>query len=88
MHKGGPLCDFYLAAGVVLGMIFAPAPGSETREQLAERAREWLEVSAEKAAETSKEKAGDLGARVGRKLAEAAVEAAAQDLRARKRKRV
>lgn len=80
-----------LMTGVVLGMIFAPAPGSEMREQLAERAREWSEVSAEKAAgiaEAGKEKAGDLGATVGRKVAEAAVEAAAQDLRARKRKRV
>jgi len=67
--------------GVALGMIFAPAPGSEVREQLAERARGWSEIPAQKAAEiaeASKEKAGEIGARVGRKAAESAVEAVTQ----------
>ena len=66
-------------AGVALGLVFAPAEGRRVREELAEKAREWSEVPAQKAAqmaEAGKQKAGDLGARVGREAAEAAVEAA------------
>ena len=79
-----------LLTGVILGMIFAPAPGSKTREQLAERAREWSEVPAQKAAEIAeagKEKAGDLGARIGRQAAEAAVEAATQQVLGKQKER-
>ena len=77
-----------LLSGVVLGMMVAPAPGRETREELAQKARELSELPAQKAAEmaeASKQKAGDLGARVGRQAAEAAVEAATSKLTGRDR---
>ena len=69
---------FGLLTGVVLGMMYAPAPGQETREELAQKAREWSDLSqkAEQLAEASKEKAGEIGARVGREAAEKAVQAA------------
>lgn len=69
---------FGLFTGVVLGMMYAPAPGQETREELAQKAREWSDLSqkAEQLAEASKAKAGEIGARVGREAAEKAVQAA------------
>ena len=63
--------------GVVLGMVFAPAAGQETRRKLRERAAELAQLPQEKvahAANVAKEKAGELGARIGRQAAEAAVE--------------
>jgi gas vesicle protein len=72
-----------IITGAALGLVFAPAPGEQTREELAQKARQWSEVPAQKAAElaqASKQKAGDLGARLGREAAEAAVEAASDKL--------
>jgi len=74
--------------GVALGLVFAPAAGRQTREELAQKARDWSEVPAQKAAEiaeASKQKAGDLGARVGRQAAEAAVQAATNELLGKKK---
>jgi gas vesicle protein len=71
---------FGVMTGVALGMLFAPAAGEQTREGLAQKARQWSELPAQKVAEMAeagKQKAGDIGARVGRQAAEAAVEAAA-----------
>lgn len=71
------------AAGLVLALIFAPAPGEETRRRLAQKARELMHVpreKAEEAAERAKERAGEIGAEVGRRAAEAAVEAVREDV--------
>lgn len=68
-----------LAVGVVLGLLYAPASGQETRRQLLEKARELPDVPQEKAREiaaSAKAKAGDLGAKLGRQAAEAAIEKA------------
>jgi len=70
--------------GTAVGLIFAPAPGEETREQLYERAREYADIPQQKAAdliEQNKDKIGDIGARVAREAAEAAVESVTQELR-------
>jgi gas vesicle protein len=70
---------FGLAIGVALGLLYAPAPGEETRRRLAEKARELPELPQQKAREIAasvKAKAGDLGAKLGRQAAEAAVEKA------------
>ncbi|HLZ40170.1 MAG TPA: YtxH domain-containing protein [Candidatus Sulfotelmatobacter sp.] len=69
------------AVGMGVGMLFAPASGEETRDLLAERAREWMEISqrkieekVEEAAQVAKAKAGDLGSQIGRQAAENAVQ--------------
>lgn len=70
---------FGLAIGVALGLLYAPAAGEETRRRLAEKARELPELPQQKAREiaaSAKAKAGDLGAKLGRQVAEAAVEKA------------
>lgn len=72
-----------LFTGMSLGLIFAPARGEETRAELARRVSELSELPAQKAAEVAqagKQKAGDIGAEVGRRAAEAAVEAASDGL--------
>ena len=59
--------------GVVLGMVFAPAAGQETRRKLRERAAELAQLPQEKvahAANVAKDKAGELGARAGRQAVE------------------
>jgi gas vesicle protein len=64
--------------GIVLGLIYAPAPGSETREELKNKAKDLAKVPREQAAHLARagrEKAGDIGARIGRNAAEAAVQA-------------
>ena len=68
-------------------MLFAPASGEETRELLAERVREWMEIprrkieeTIEEAAERAKEKAGDLGSQIGRQAAENAVQTVEQNV--------
>jgi len=62
---------FGLALGVTMGMLFAPASGEETRQNLADKARDVAENQEQKL----RQKAGDMGARVGREAAEAAVNA-------------
>ncbi len=64
--------------GVVLGMLFAPAKGTETRARLRGAAQDLAELPRRKeveVADISKEKAGQLGERIGRQSAEAAVDA-------------
>ncbi len=72
-----------MALGSFVGILLAPESGERTRAKLADKARELSEVPAQKVAEAaraSKEKAGEVGARVGRQAAEAAVQAAADEL--------
>lgn len=72
-----------LGVGYLLGLLIAPAPGEETRSQLADKARELSEIPAQKAAEAAqeaKQRAGEIGAHVGRQAAEAAVQAATDEL--------
>lgn len=80
-----------LAVGVVLGLLYAPAPGEETRRQLIEKARELPELPQEKAREiaaSAKAKAGDLGAKLGRQAAEAAVEKATPEVASHPTKKI
>jgi gas vesicle protein len=72
---------------MALGIIFAPAPGEETRTRLASRARELVHLPERKvqekvqeATDASKAKAGEIGSRVGRQAAEAAVQAASDEM--------
>lgn len=62
-----------LAVGVMLAVIFAPASGEETRQELASKVRDIAESKERKL----EQKAGELGSRVGRQAAEAAVAAMA-----------
>lgn len=69
---------FGFAIGVGLGLLFAPASGEETRRRLMNKADELAAMPRQKAmemAEVGQERAGEIGAEVGRKAAEAAVEA-------------
>ena len=71
------------AIGISLGILFAPAPGVEVRSRLSQRIRELSNFPEKKAAEfaeAAKERAGELGSRVGRQAAEAAVEAVREDV--------
>jgi|GEM_PF-2069793 gas vesicle protein len=76
-----------IGVGVGLGLLFAPASGEETRQTLADQARNIAEISqrkvkqtVEQAAAAAKAKAGDLGRRVGREPAEAAVDSVREDV--------
>src|SRR5690349_20345315 len=80
MTEGVAMTKFILGfgVGVVLGMLFAPAKGTETRARLRGAAQDLAELPRRKAVEVadiSKEKAGQLGERIGRQAAEAAVDA-------------
>lgn len=69
--------------GIGLGMILAPASGAETRRKLREKITALAEMPEEKlqeAADKIEEKAGDLGSRVGRQAAEAAVESVRREV--------
>jgi gas vesicle protein len=71
------------AVGFGIGLFLAPASGAETRDAIAQRMRDIAEITRQKAeevAETAKQHAGDLGSRVGRRAAEAAVNAVEQDV--------
>ena len=71
-----------VAAGIALGLIFAPAPGEETRARLKDKAGELAEIPRQKAAEladAAEQRAGEIGARVGRELAQSSVEAMRPD---------
>lgn len=65
-----------LTIGVVLGFLFAPAAGEQTRHALAEK----MQNAAAESEQKLQAKAGDLGSKVGRQAAEAAVAAATKDL--------
>ena len=72
-----------LSIGIGLGIIFAPAEGSEMRRRLAEGINELSDLPRKKAmefAEMSQEKAGQIGADIGRKAAEAAVGAVTEEM--------
>jgi hypothetical protein len=67
--------------------LFAPAPGGETRRKLADTAHSAASRSERKvqekiaeAAQRAEAKAGDIGRRVGREAAEAAVRAVSKEV--------
>ena len=62
-----------LGCGFGLGLLIAPAPGSETREQLMELARDPGAAVRDKISEM-RQKAGEAGANLGRQAAESAVD--------------
>jgi hypothetical protein len=67
-----------LMLGVTLGIVFAPGAGAETRRRILAGAKTLLRAphdAANEIAEKTREKAGDIGARVGRDAAQAAVSA-------------
>jgi gas vesicle protein len=69
------------AIGFVGAILFAPAPGQETRRRILEKARDWQRVPEQKAeeiAEAAEQKPADIGAEIGRRTAESAVEAVKQ----------
>jgi gas vesicle protein len=75
------------AIGFGLAVVFAPAPGSETREQLKNKARELIrypeqriEEKVAEAAEQAEQKAGDIGSRIGRDVAQATVKAVRSEM--------
>ena len=75
------------AVGLGLAVVFAPAPGSETRAQLKNKARELIrypeqrmEEKIAKAAEQAEQKAGDIGSRIGRDVAQATVKAVSSEM--------
>lgn len=71
------------AIGFGFGLVMAPASGAETRHNIVQRVRDLAEIprqKVEEAAESAKERAGELGSRVGREAAEAAVDAVETDV--------
>jgi gas vesicle protein len=62
-----------IGCGIGIGLLIAPAPGEETREQLLRVAKEPANVAREKVAEI-RQKAGDMGANLGRQAAEQAMD--------------
>jgi len=60
-------------AGVGLGMLIAPAAGSETRQQLVEAAKN-PEQAARRKVRQARGQVGEMGARIGRKVAESAAD--------------
>lgn len=76
-----------IGIGIALGLIFAPAEGSETRSRLAEKAGRIAAAPSQKmneelreVARKSEQKAGEVGSEVGRKAAEAAVRAVREEV--------
>lgn len=78
---------FLLGFGIGLGLalLFAPASGEETRRQLADRVRVVARQKTERAAEAARQKAGEVGSRIGREAAEAAVEKLTDDVLGREK---
>jgi gas vesicle protein len=68
---------FGLGLGYAIGLLVAPAPGTQTRDELAQRAQEWAELPRQKMAEAyeaGRERAGEVGRRVGQSAYESAAE--------------
>ena len=70
------------AIGVALGLVFAPASGEKTRAQLKNKARDLAhyperraQEKIRRAAAETEQRAGEIGSRVGRDAAQAAVKA-------------
>jgi gas vesicle protein len=75
------------AIGVALGLVFAPASGEKTRAQLKNKARDLSRYPARKAQEKvrkaaaeTEQRAGEIGSRVGREVAQAAVKAVTREV--------
>ena len=75
------------ATGVALGLLFAPAKGAETRSRLVNKLRDlrdlpkrMLDQKITEAAQQAEKKAGDIGSKVGREAARAAVRSVEQDV--------
>ena len=67
---------FLLGVGLGLALLFAPAEGKALRRRLLQKGSDLLHTPSRKArqvTEALKERAGEVGARVGRQAAEAAV---------------
>jgi len=75
---------FGIAVGLIVGLLYAPAPGEETRERLYRKAGDYAQVPQRKIADIvdqNKEKVADIGARLGREAVESAVDSATEKLR-------
>jgi gas vesicle protein len=68
------------AIGMGLAVLFAPAPGEVTRHRLLARVQKKTREKAMEIADISQEKAGQIGEDIGRRVAEAAVQAVKEDL--------
>lgn len=72
-----------LSIGVVVGLLYAPARGEQTRRKLWERIED-AGMSPRQAAlrmtDEAEKKAGDLGERIGRRVGEATVEAIREEI--------
>ena len=73
--------------GVGLALMFAPAPGVETRRRLTEKAEDWagapqqkVREKVEEVARQSEAKAGEIGSRIGKETAEAVVRAIREEV--------
>jgi gas vesicle protein len=78
---------FGLALGYSIGLLIAPERGEVTRERLIDKAedvasvpREKMEEAIRDAAATTQQRAGEIGSEVGRRAAEAAVQAVSEEL--------
>ncbi len=76
-----------LGVGFGIGLLIAPERGEVTRERLMDTAkdmasvpREKLEATVREAAATTQQRAGEIGSEVGRRAAEAAVQAVSEEL--------
>jgi gas vesicle protein len=68
------------AIGMGLAVLLAPAPGEVTRHRLFARVQKKTREKAMEIADISQEKAGQIGEDIGRRVAEAAVQAVKEDL--------
>jgi len=69
--------------GFALAVLFAPAAGQETRRKFSEKLQDLQQMPKQKAeelAQAAEKRVGDIGASVGRKAAESAVEAVREDV--------
>jgi len=78
---------FGLALGYGIGLLIAPERGDVMRERLMDKAKDLASVPREKmeqtirdAAASTQQRAGEIGSEVGRRAAEAAVQAVSEEL--------
>ena len=75
---------FGITVGLIVGFLYAPAPGEETRERLYHKLGEYSQAPQRKVAdvvEQNREKVADMGARLGREAVESAVDSVTEKLR-------